>query len=64
MFAGILKENDVIDDGINFDKGARTVFSFVTLKVDGDREFMFFRNPQRRHAPPAQGVQPRAHHIC
>ncbi|CAN0836898.1 FRK2 [Linum grandiflorum] len=45
MLAGILKENDVIGDGINFDKGARTALAFVTLKADGDREFMFYRNP-------------------
>ncbi|CAN1246400.1 unnamed protein product [Linum grandiflorum] len=45
MLAGILKENGVIGDGINFDKGARTALAFVTLKADGDREFMFFRNP-------------------
>ena len=30
---------------MQFDPGARTVFSFVTLKADGEREFMFFRNP-------------------
>ncbi|CAN1768473.1 unnamed protein product, partial [Linum perenne] len=45
MLAGILKENGVICDGINFDKGARTALAFVTLKSDGDREFMFYRNP-------------------
>ncbi|CAL1361941.1 unnamed protein product [Linum trigynum] len=45
MLAGILKENGVIGDGINFDKGARTALAFVTLKADGDREFMFYRNP-------------------
>ena len=45
MLAGILKENAVIVDGINFDKGARTALAFVTLKADGDREFMFYRNP-------------------
>lgn len=45
MLAGILKENGVNGDGINFDKGARTALAFVTLKADGDREFMFYRNP-------------------
>ncbi|CAN0918450.1 FRK2 [Linum grandiflorum] len=45
MLAGILKEKGVIGDGINFDKGARTALALVTLKADGDREFMFFRNP-------------------
>eukprot|EP00897_Mesotaenium_endlicherianum_P000289 jgi/Mesen1/10260/ME000778S09607 len=30
---------------IRFDKGARTALAFVTLKDDGEREFMFFRNP-------------------
>ncbi|KAF2322105.1 hypothetical protein GH714_006734 [Hevea brasiliensis] len=45
MLAGILKENGVIADGINFDKGARTALAFVTLRADGEREFMFYRNP-------------------
>ncbi|KAI5582964.1 hypothetical protein POPTR_007G129700v4 [Populus trichocarpa] len=45
MLAGILKENDVIASGINFDTGARTALAFVTLRADGEREFMFYRNP-------------------
>ncbi|BAT90839.1 hypothetical protein VIGAN_06212800 [Vigna angularis var. angularis] len=45
MLAGILKENDVRSDGINFDKSARTALAFVTLRTDGEREFMFYRNP-------------------
>ena len=45
MLAGILRENGVEDKGINFDKGARTALAFVTLRSDGDREFMFYRNP-------------------
>ncbi|CAL0329188.1 unnamed protein product [Lupinus luteus] len=45
MLAGILKENDVNADGITFDQGARTALAFVTLRADGEREFMFYRNP-------------------
>jgi fructokinase len=45
MLAGILKENGVSGDGITFDKGARTALAFVTLRADGEREFMFYRNP-------------------
>ncbi|ESQ36317.1 hypothetical protein EUTSA_v10008196mg [Eutrema salsugineum] len=45
MLAGILRQNGVNDKGINFDKGARTALAFVTLRSDGDREFMFYRNP-------------------
>ncbi|KAL6532124.1 Fructokinase-2 [Orobanche gracilis] len=45
MLAGILKENDVSAEGVNFDKGARTALAFVTLRADGEREFMFYRNP-------------------
>ncbi|XP_042013776.1 fructokinase-2-like [Salvia splendens] len=45
MLAGILKENKVSAEGINFDKGARTALAFVTLRDDGEREFMFYRNP-------------------
>ncbi|CAA0833262.1 Probable fructokinase-4 [Striga hermonthica] len=45
MLAGILKDNGVCADGVNFDKGARTALAFVTLRADGEREFMFYRNP-------------------
>lgn len=45
MLAGILKENGVRGDGITFDVGARTALAFVTLRADGEREFMFYRNP-------------------
>ncbi|WZZ36556.1 hypothetical protein YC2023_019957 [Brassica napus] len=44
MLAGILRKNGVADQGINFDTGARTALAFVTLKANGDREFMFYRN--------------------
>uniref|UniRef100_A0A7C9D6Q7 fructokinase n=2 Tax=Opuntia streptacantha TaxID=393608 RepID=A0A7C9D6Q7_OPUST len=45
MLAGILTENGVTDEGVLFDKGARTALAFVTLRSDGEREFMFYRNP-------------------
>jgi len=45
MLANILKDNGVIDGGICFDAGARTALAFVTLRADGEREFMFYRNP-------------------
>lgn len=45
MLAGILKQNGVSAEGINFDTGARTALAFVTLRSDGEREFMFYRNP-------------------
>lgn len=45
MLAGILKENGVVADGLTFDEGARTALAFVTLRADGEREFMFYRNP-------------------
>ena len=45
MLANILRENGVNDEGICFDKGARTALAFVTLRSDGEREFMFYRNP-------------------
>lgn len=41
----ILKENGVLDRGIRYDKNARTALAFVTLRHDGEREFMFYRNP-------------------
>lgn len=45
MLADILKENNVDNSGMRFDSNARTALAFVTLKADGEREFMFFRNP-------------------
>lgn len=45
MLADILKENNVDNSGIRFDPHARTTLAFVTLTAEGEREFMFFRNP-------------------
>ncbi|XP_043719639.1 fructokinase-2-like [Telopea speciosissima] len=45
MLANILKENGVNSDGVTFDPDARTALAFVTLKKNGEREFMFYRNP-------------------
>lgn len=45
MLVDILKKNGVTTDGVCFDKEARTALAFVTLRKDGEREFMFYRNP-------------------
>ncbi|XP_022758632.1 probable fructokinase-5 [Durio zibethinus] len=45
MLVDLLKKNGVNCDGVCFDKQARTALAFVTLKTDGQREFMFYRNP-------------------
>lgn len=45
MLAGILRDNGVSIDGVRFDHVARTALAFVTLRADGEREFMFYRNP-------------------
>ncbi|GJM92219.1 hypothetical protein PR202_ga08661 [Eleusine coracana subsp. coracana] len=45
MLARILRDNGVDDGGVVFDTGARTALAFVTLRADGEREFMFYRNP-------------------
>ncbi|GJM92321.1 hypothetical protein PR202_ga08783 [Eleusine coracana subsp. coracana] len=45
MLARILRDNGVDDGGVVFDAGARTALAFVTLRADGEREFMFYRNP-------------------
>ncbi|XP_027110414.1 probable fructokinase-7 [Coffea arabica] len=45
MLADVLKENKVDISGMRFDSSARTALAFVTLRADGEREFMFFRNP-------------------
>lgn len=45
MLAGVLEEAGVNISAMRFDESARTALAFVTLKADGDREFMFFRHP-------------------
>ncbi|KAL2334570.1 hypothetical protein Fmac_015783 [Flemingia macrophylla] len=45
MLADILKQNNVETSGMRFDSNARTALAFVTLRDDGEREFLFFRNP-------------------
>ncbi|OAE23452.1 hypothetical protein AXG93_285s1090 [Marchantia polymorpha subsp. ruderalis] len=45
MLVKILEENRVESRGVRFDPGARTALAFVTLREDGEREFMFYRNP-------------------
>ncbi|KAF7032023.1 hypothetical protein CFC21_043252 [Triticum aestivum] len=45
MLAKILRDNGVDAGGVVFDSGARTALAFVTLRADGEREFMFYRNP-------------------
>ncbi|KAK7278351.1 hypothetical protein RJT34_23379 [Clitoria ternatea] len=45
MLVDILKKNNVNTDGVCFDTEARTALAFVTLRKDGEREFMFYRNP-------------------
>ncbi|KAL0359000.1 UNVERIFIED_CONTAM: putative fructokinase-7 [Sesamum angustifolium] len=41
MLANMLKENKVNNSGVRFDPVARTALAFVTLRADGEREFMF-----------------------
>ncbi|KAK6117578.1 hypothetical protein DH2020_048678 [Rehmannia glutinosa] len=45
MLADSLKENKVDNSGLRFDPYARTALAFVTLREDGEREFMFYRHP-------------------
>ncbi|XP_010907694.2 fructokinase-1-like [Elaeis guineensis] len=45
MLVAILRDNGVVDAGITLDSRARTALAFVTLREDGEREFMFYRNP-------------------
>lgn len=45
MLADILKQHNVDNSGMRFDKNARTALAFVTLTAEGEREFLFFRNP-------------------
>ncbi|KAL8095964.1 putative fructokinase-7 [Apium graveolens] len=45
MLADMLKQNKVNNSGMRFDPAARTALAFVTLRSDGEREFLFFRHP-------------------
>ena len=45
MLADVLRENGVNTAGMRFDTAARTALAFVTLRQDGEREFMFYRHP-------------------
>ncbi|KAG0460295.1 hypothetical protein HPP92_023423 [Vanilla planifolia] len=45
MLVGVLRENGVSVDGVRFDSFARTALAFITLRADGEREFMFYRHP-------------------
>jgi fructokinase len=45
MLVDVLKDNHVETKGVRFDPNARTALAFVTLQENGEREFMFYRNP-------------------
>ncbi len=45
MLAGVLDEAGVDTSLMSFDTAARTALAFVTLKANGEREFMFYRHP-------------------
>ncbi|WOK96516.1 fructokinase-2 [Canna indica] len=45
MLVDILEKNRVDINGVLFDPQARTALAFVSLKSNGEREFMFYRNP-------------------
>lgn len=45
MLVNILKQNNVNTCGVRYDPNARTALAFVTLRADGEREFLFFRHP-------------------
>lgn len=42
---GTLDEVGVNTEGLVFSKDARTALAFVSLRADGEREFMFYRHP-------------------
>ncbi|MBA3871503.1 MAG: hypothetical protein H0X30_20350, partial [Anaerolineae bacterium] len=43
--AGVLAEDKVDVSGLRFSAEARTALAFVSLRADGERSFMFYRNP-------------------
>ena len=53
FLAETLTTNGVDITGLKFDPAARTALAFVSLKPDGDRDFLFYRHPSAdmRHTP-------------
>ena len=45
MLAAVLDDVGVDTSLMSFDANARTALAFVTLKANGEREFMFYRHP-------------------
>ncbi|MFT7587777.1 MAG: fructokinase, partial [Cellvibrionaceae bacterium] len=45
MLASVLAKAGVDTSFMSFDMAARTALAFVTLKANGEREFMFYRHP-------------------
>jgi fructokinase len=45
FLAQTLAEHGVDISGVRFDPEARTALAFVSLRADGEREFMFYRHP-------------------
>ena len=41
----VLRDNSVDTSQMRFEKAARTALAFVSLKDDGERDFMFYRHP-------------------
>ncbi len=45
FLAAVLRANGVDVAGLRFESAARTALAFVSLRADGEREFMFYRHP-------------------
>ncbi len=45
FLAQTLSENNVDVSALRFSREARTMLAFVSLRVDGERDFMFYRHP-------------------
>ena len=45
FLAGVLKENNVHTDYLLYTREAKTALAFVSLREDGERDFMFYREP-------------------
>ena len=52
----VLCENNVDVQGVRFSEKARTALAFVSLQKNGERDFMFYRNPSADMLFEPQGV--------
>ena len=60
----ILRENNVNVESVRYSKKARTALAFVSLQKNGERDFMFYRNPSADMLYSAEEVDDKVIQSC